>query len=416
MNILFASQSFYPYVGGVTTHLLNLAKQLIRKGHQVTIVTMRIGDLPAREVIEEIYIHRVQVSKKVLASYYTYKEMLYKAAHGILGNLLKEKLNQNGLEAFETVNQKISIQIKELLKQEHFDLVHVYDFQLLFLYKYLPKDLPLILTWCIPFENSMPDQIKRFIIGKMANYDKVIFLTHKFKRAAIQKGLSEDKAEAIFPLIDTEHYRPVKAKAKFRNKYGIDDHAKVILCVQRCDAKSGHLQLVRALPLVSREVEDVKLIFVCGKSLSEEISKERDRYKFNLSERVKKLGLTKQIIFIEAIGREQLLEIYNLSDIVALTSKSEGFGLSITEAMACSKPAIGTNVGGISEQIQDGINGYLIEVDDIQLTADRIVNLLKNIHLRKQMGKNGLRIVKEKFCMNNISLKHQNLYQALLQK
>jgi L-malate glycosyltransferase len=416
MNILFVSQSFYPYIGGVTTHLLNLAEQLIKRGHHVTIVTMRIGNIAKREVVEKIYIHRVKINKKVLNNYSTYKEILYKACHGISDNFTKAKLNREGLEAFEAVSQKISIQIKGLLKKGHFDLIHVYDFQLLSLYKYLPNDLPLILTWCIPFEISLPYHIERFIIGRMAHYDKVIFLTNKFKMAAIQKGLSEKKAEAIFPATDTEYYRPVKAKAKFRNKYGINDNSKVILCVQRCDAKSGHLQLVRAMPEVLRKIPQAKLIFVCGKSLSEKISQERDHYRNNLLELVEKLRLTNQIIFIEALGKTQLLEIYNLSDIVVLASKSEGFGLSVTEAMACSKPIIGTNVGGIAEQIQDGINGYLIGVGDIEQTSDKIVHLLSNIYLRKQMGKSGLQIVKEKFCINNISLRHQNLYQALLQK
>jgi phosphoglycolate phosphatase (TIGR01487 family) len=84
--------------------------------------------------------------------------------------------------------------------------------------------------------------------------------------------------------------------------------------------------------------------------------------------------------------------------------------------MACGKPVIGTRIGGITEQVKDGINGYLVDVDDIKSTSNRIVKLLLNEDLRKKMGQEGIKIVKETFQEDITIEKHIKLYHELLQE
>ena len=65
--------------------------------------------------------------------------------------------------------------------------------------------------------------------------------------------------------------------------------------------------------------------------------------------------------------------------------------------MSCGKPILGTKVTGIALQVQDGVNGFLVEVGDENATADRLSLMLSSEKLRERMGKESLRIVKSKF-------------------
>jgi len=85
------------------------------------------------------------------------------------------------------------------------------------------------------------------------------------------------------------------------------------------------------------------------------------------------------------------------SAVVLQKSIREGFGLTVTEAMWKGTPVIGGNVGGIRYQIEDGKNGYL--VDSIDEAADRIVRLVQDENLRRQLGKQAHQTVKDKFLL-----------------
>jgi trehalose synthase len=85
------------------------------------------------------------------------------------------------------------------------------------------------------------------------------------------------------------------------------------------------------------------------------------------------------------------------SAVVVQKSIREGFGLTVTEAMWKGTPVIGGNVGGIRYQIEDGENGFL--VSSVEETADRIVHLIKNENLRRQMGQKARESVKKNFLL-----------------
>jgi trehalose synthase len=86
--------------------------------------------------------------------------------------------------------------------------------------------------------------------------------------------------------------------------------------------------------------------------------------------------------------------------VVLQKSIREGFGLTVTEAMWKGTPVIGGNVGGIRHQIEDGVNGYL--VDSVEEAAMRIVELLKKDDLRRSMGEKAKRCVRERFLMTRL--------------
>lgn len=115
----------------------------------------------------------------------------------------------------------------------------------------------------------------------------------------------------------------------------------------------------------------------------------------DLKDRVKKYGIEDCVEFCGFI--EDPYEFMNGIDIFALTSRWEGFGFVLAEAMMMKKPLVAFNVSGIPELVKDDENGYLVEKNNIAEFADKIELLISNAEKRKQMGEAGYRIVNEKF-------------------
>ena len=86
--------------------------------------------------------------------------------------------------------------------------------------------------------------------------------------------------------------------------------------------------------------------------------------------------------------------------VVLQKSVREGFGLTVTEAMWKGAAVIGGNVGGIKHQIEDGVNGFL--VDNVEQAAARIVDILKDAALRERVGRNATETVRRRFLMTRL--------------
>jgi len=108
-----------------------------------------------------------------------------------------------------------------------------------------------------------------------------------------------------------------------------------------------------------------------------------------------RLGIGEHMDFNESVDQKTLLGFYSECDVLVLPSKTEGWGLSLMEAMACGKPVVASRTGGIPELVRDGTDGILVRPGDVRGLADSIVKLLKDPDLRKEMGRNGMSRVRE---------------------
>ena len=98
------------------------------------------------------------------------------------------------------------------------------------------------------------------------------------------------------------------------------------------------------------------------------------------------------------IGRcTKISELLLVSYAGVLTSFAEGFSNSILEYMAAKLPVVATNVGGAGEAIIENETGFLVESDDDETMANRLIELLENSERAKRFGERGRRIVEEKF-------------------
>jgi len=101
-------------------------------------------------------------------------------------------------------------------------------------------------------------------------------------------------------------------------------------------------------------------------------------------------------------------------DIFVLPSLSEGLGIALLEAMALEKPLIGTRVGGIPEIIENEKNGYLVSPGKPEELAEKIFLLATEPERRTQMGKEGGRILHNKFTLEKMIRETESIYLNIL--
>ena len=112
--------------------------------------------------------------------------------------------------------------------------------------------------------------------------------------------------------------------------------------------------------------------------------------------------------------RQRRAEAYNAGDVVALTSLTEGFPFSIIEAMACGKPIVSTDVGGVKEALEEC--GLLVKSRHPKEFSEALVNILTNTELRLKLSKNAFERAKVIFSRDAIVRQYDEEYEQLLKR
>ncbi len=103
----------------------------------------------------------------------------------------------------------------------------------------------------------------------------------------------------------------------------------------------------------------------------------------------KKLGLQKHVTFTGYLSQTEVADRLKRSHTLVLPSYAEGVPVSLMEALASQVPVIATQVGGVSELVEDGTNGFIVRPGDVDQLADRLDQLLSSGRLRQSMGEAG---------------------------
>jgi glycosyltransferase involved in cell wall biosynthesis len=158
---------------------------------------------------------------------------------------------------------------------------------------------------------------------------------------------------------DVSFFRPLGAKMELREKWGINPVDHVVLSVCRLDKNKAVDILLKALHTLG---QDGFRLLVVGDGVEREA----------LAEQASELGLNSQVSFLGPRNRDELLELYNLSDVFALASYAEGLPRVVIEAMACGCIPVVTKVGSVPAVVKDGFNGFLVTPGNYEELASKI--------------------------------------------
>jgi glycosyltransferase involved in cell wall biosynthesis len=227
------------------------------------------------------------------------------------------------------------------------------------------------------------------------------------RRQLINDGVRADKIVTVYNGMDTERVAPLSGlkRDEILKALGLptDDGRRFVTIVANMHhPMKDQGTFLRAAKRVREAVPEAAFV-LAGEG----------RLKEGWRALAAELGLENDAFFIGRCGR--VSELLAVSSVCVLCSKGvEGFSNSIIEYMAAARPVVATDIGGAREAIVEGETGYIIEPGDDQKLAERIISLLKEPERARQMGEQGLRVVKQKFSCEAQLESIESLYARLL--
>ncbi|MFS0863377.1 N-acetyl-alpha-D-glucosaminyl L-malate synthase BshA [Fredinandcohnia sp. 179-A 10B2 NHS] len=366
----------YPSVGGSGIVATELGKLLAERGHEIHFIS---SSLPFRlnKIYSNIYFHEVEV-------------------------------NQYSVFKYPPYDLALASKMAEVTKRENLDLLHVHYAIPHAACAYLAKqmvggNLKIVTTLhgtditVLGHDPSLTDLI-RFGIEQS---DAVTAVSQSLVNQTYDVIEPKKEIKAIYNFVDQKIYYKREVD-DLKNQYGIKNDEKVIIHVSNFRKVKRVRDVIKAFHLVQEKLPSKLLLVGDGPELTV------------VCKMINELGLEDKVLLLGK--QENLAELYSISDLKLLLSEKESFGLVLIEAMACGVPTIGTNIGGIPEVIEDGSNGYLCEVGDIQEIAKKSLELLSNESLHIDMSRKAIESVNRKFNAEKIVSEYEDFYHSVINK
>ncbi|MBC2733186.1 MAG: glycosyltransferase [Desulfobacteraceae bacterium] len=214
--------------------------------------------------------------------------------------------------------------------------------------------------------------------------------------------------------IDTDKYMPGNYKSRLRDELGISPETVIVMAVGRINPVKDYETLVHAVSLVKHFLPnnmEFKTVIV-GPETRDHLTGGGllDR----LRELSRKFNVEKNLIFLGK--RTDVQELLRVADIFVQTSLTEGLSMSIMEAMSTALPTVVTDVGGNRELVEHRVTGFLTHRKDPESIANALLKLIEDDEMRVSMGKKARNCIVEKFSLQAMTKKYEDLYMESLRE
>ena len=223
---------------------------------------------------------------------------------------------------------------------------------------------------------------------KHRQVDCFIAASEAIRHMLIADGVPEDRTVTVHEGIDVDHVVSVPL-VDVHQAFFLPHGAPVVGNIAALVPHKGQRHLIEAAHIVVQKLPDVRFVILGEGEL-------RDA----LERLVKEYRLEKHVLLPGF--RTDVLGCLKSFDLFVMSSITEGLGTSLLDAMACSRPIVATEAGGIPEVVQNGVTGVLVPPRDHAALADAIVALVNDKARRQAMGDAGFARVNEKFTVERM--------------
>ena len=394
------------FIGGHVNSVVQLSKALFDRGHEITIITTP-HRYPGNQPDKDIFQGWAEVFTSPISG--SYLSVRY------------------GLEfAIKAIRK-----IKELHKHKKFDVIHGHSgYSMLALITGISaktSNLPSIHSIYCPIQVAGGNVVKLFsneVLSKFyfSQVDKIIAVTENVQCSLTKAGITENRIVEIPLGINTELYNQNVSGDDVRKGYNINPDQPALIYVGNLTIQKGLSVLIDALNVITKEIPNIKLLMVLNMPLERyenpgRLDVDMGQF-FKIKEKIKRYGLEDNIIPLGLL--DNMPQIMAASD-VFITPFLNTVGIvdyptSMLEAMAIGKPVIATRVGGIPEIIEHKGNGMLVEPNNVDELVNGIRYMVNNKEEAKNMGKEGAKMIFEKFNMEVITDKIEEIYEEIAGK
>jgi 1,2-diacylglycerol 3-alpha-glucosyltransferase len=356
MNILLVTETYLPYITGVSISTDNIARFMLLRGHNVTLICPR--PTVKREAIYPKGLKIVHIPSLPFSFY-----------------------NNNATGIFPLT----LFSIKKVFDSTKFDVVHIQEpgvvgISALILAKmhkipivgalhFIPEQIDRVLWGS--FEKVLTPFINvliRFVYNK---YDEIMTPSHFFAGYLKNVGVTKP-INVISNGVDTNLYKPQKPDLKTRSKYGLNKDDFAFLFLGRLDRDKNAETLVRAMPKTDSKV---KLIIV-GRGTESKF----------LHSLASKLKIESKIIWLDYVTDSEMLKLYSAVNAFCIMSPYEGQSIVTLQAVSSGLPVIAAKAGALPELISNNINGYLVGTYDHSTLAKKMNIIASSTKLQNKFG------------------------------
>jgi len=360
VHILFIEEQFYPTMGGVCIHILNLAKRLIAEGVICSVLTLRTdSSLKDQEIVSGMQVYRVSSLLSALL-------FLRKRRRSI--DLVHAHTSRRAKTA-------ICMLVAKLCGYPLVFTPHAY---------YPARNL----------SNGVVKFLYDVSLGRRSirAADCVVNLTEVDLADGLARGQLRERSVIIPNSIDYEKVTGFEPTEGFKSKYGISQY---VLYVGRVTPIKNIEWLVRGMAFVN---PDISLVII-GPDDGEE-----SRLKRIASD----LGVGDRILWAGRVSFGDLIAAYRGCEVFVLPSSHEGLPTVVLEAMALERPVIASPKGGTRSLIVEGETGYFC--DEKPKTLSKILRKLAIANRDNRMGRNAGRMVREAYSWEKNAKRIMDLY------
>ena len=249
-----------------------------------------------------------------------------------------------------------------------------------------------------------PAWMNRMLQWSMKRADGMIAISEFVASTLTEISRDPSNVHVVLNAIDISNWVPGRGRDERRAEFGFAPTDTVITTVCRLFPGKGLTELVRSFARVHAEQPDTRLLVVGGEMVH--------GYLGELQTLASELGVADRIVF--AGRRDDVPALMAASDIYAMPSMFEPFGLVYLEAMAMQLPVVALNNGGTPEVVDDGRAGLLSEPGDVGQLADNLMALVVDPARRARFGRYGREQVESRFTLDRMARDTAAVYRMLV--
>lgn len=389
MRVLMFSWEFPPQVvGGLGRHVYELSRCMKAHGAEPHILIPRADGCPDYEEINGAHVYRIGTPAITAKNFKAW-------TFGFNREIIRE-----------------SVHLDQLLGG--FDLIHAHDWLVAYAARSLKNvmQVPLVTTIHATeygrnrgLHNRMQKEIHDTEYNLTLDSQQVICCS-EFMRNEIDNlfGVNGERVSVIPNGVSITDY-DVKYDLGQLDIPGIDKDDRIIFFVGRLVPEKGVAGLIKAFARVSTEIDNAKLV-IAGKGPQEKY----------LKTMVGELELQQRVVFTGFINDDARDQIFSIAEAAVFPSLYEPFGIVALEAMASGTPVVVTDVGGLSEIVEDGTTGIKVPAADEEALAQALMKLMQDHALAEKLCKNADKVIKSQFSWDKIAQETVDVYRKTLTK
>jgi len=382
MKVHFYTESFKPYLSGVTVSVDTFSRGLTELGHEVTVMA------PSYPGFKDTESYKVLRFPSLGTPLYPGFRLAWPFKRGH----------------------------KTYLKHNKPDIIHSHSpYQLGYLSRHIAKKLKVPFVYhfhtlftdylhFVPLPRFISEPVLKFIIRHFCKGCDLIITPTAIVKDVLRNEYGVTQRVEALPTGVEDAAVAAASPHGIREKYNLTADTPLLMYCGRASKEKNIEFLLEAFKKINELVPATRLMIVAF-----------GPHEAALKTMAERLSIADKVIFTGRVERTQVYNYLKAGDLFVCASKTETQGLVLSEAKACGKPAVAINARGVSQMVEDGVDGWLVP-DDLDIFVRRTVETLNNPLELKRLSEGADRNSKAHFLNSAIAKKLEALYEELYNK